>query len=357
MSTFHRQAAFSVMLLIVLMMTIGARPTVAEPWPAVDQETRLAELERELQSLRCQLLSHCQECPTSQSRRSGCHLYAGSGVVFTRPHFKESFQNSQINLTSGQQTLHPFSFDYDVTPKVWLGARTANGLGIHADYWQYHHSSNRAVAVADGSNIFASNATTVIFPATIVANDPGEVLVSDSSLETQIVTLMGTLSKTTQSIEMRAGVGLRYALLDQELATSVSDSLGIPQGLLSWSRRFEGLGPAADVEARRRLGESGFSLLAAGGGSLLFGSKTLHRLVLGDVGVPPAAPLLRLDDADEVVGVGNLNFGLEWAQEFCNRTEVSIQGRYDGQLWAEAGAPTLGFLGFEGFGLYVELRR
>jgi hypothetical protein len=64
-----------------------------------------------------------------------------------------------------------------------------------------------------------------------------------------------------------------------------------------------------------------------------------------------------LEEADEVVGIGEFGFGFEWARTMGSGAELAVTGTYDGQLWAEAGAPTLGFLGFQGFGLGVELRR
>ena len=99
-------------------------------------------------------------------------------------------------------------------------------------------------------------------------------------------------------------MGLRYVLLKQELGYSVVDGIGVPQAFLFWNRRYEGLGPSVKLNARRRLGDSGFSALAGGSGALLFGSKDLNRLVVGDIGVPPAIvigitmsiPIARLRD-------------------------------------------------------------
>ncbi len=343
------------------MLALLCRNAQAGELDALGQDERLASLEAEVDWLRGKLVSdrHQASCCDQgrQSCRSKTGCYAGMGLVFARPHFKESFQYSQINLATGQQSLIPFSYDYDVTPQAWLGYRFSKGLGVNLDYWQYDHAGNRAVAVSDGVNIFSANATTVIFPATILADDPGEVLIADSSLETQILNLLGTMETTVGSVHVRAGIGLRYVLLNQELAYTVVDGFGVPQGLLNWSRKYEGLGPSVKLNARRRFGNSNFSGIAGGSGALLFGSKDLDRFVLGDVGTPPAAPFLRLNDADEVVGSGELRFGLEWARTLCNGTHVALQGTYEGQLWAEAGAPTLGFLGFEGFGISAEIRR
>ncbi|NNE00448.1 MAG: hypothetical protein HKN47_24280, partial [Pirellulaceae bacterium] len=130
-----------------------------------DVEERLARLEAEWYALKSQstlCASNSRDQQSCSSRCSDAGLYAGAGVVFAKPHFKESFQYSQINFGTGEQSLVPFSYDYDATPSTWLGYRSSNGLGILVDYWQFDHAGNRATAVSDGVNIYTANATTVI---------------------------------------------------------------------------------------------------------------------------------------------------------------------------------------------------
>ena len=88
----------------------------------------------------------------------------------------------------------------------------------------------------------------------------------------------------------------------------------------------------------------------------MFGTKTINRTVLGDQSPQPASPFLSLEEADEVVGIGEVELGFEWSRPIrCG--QLNVRGTYEGQLWAEGGAPTLGFLGFEGFGIQVGLTR
>ena len=89
----------------------------------------------------------------------------------------------------------------------------------------------------------------------------------------------------------------------------------------------------------------------------MFGEKTLNRSVFNDQSPQPAAPFLTLREADEVVGVGEMGLGVEWAQNLAYGNKMRVRFSYEGQLWAESGAPTLGFLGFEGFGVQVDLNR
>ena len=186
---------------------------------------------------------------------------------------------------------------------------------------------------------------------------PGEVLQSADSISTQIINYYGTYDTTISSFEISGGVGLRNARLEQRLNSVVLDPAGAPIRQLSWQREFNGLGPAVTIDIKRRIGCTAFSAFTQAGGALLFGTKRLNRTVLGDQSPNPSTPFLTLDEADEVVGVGEMNFGLEWSRQLANGYDFNVRGLYEGQLWAEAGAPTIGFLGFEGFGIQFEVKR
>lgn len=315
-------------------------------------ESRVANLEAQLQSL--------QTAPQNYNGDSNCNscgkpgFYFGAAAIWAKPHFKESFEFSQTNVTTGQQTLVPFEYDYDATPMIWVGFNAANGVGLRATYWNFDADGETRTNISDGLNIFGAHAVTIIFPANIFAAIPGSSLTTSSSLETSITNLYATYDATFNTISISGGVGLRYARLRQRLSAVVS---GPAPASLNWTREYYGLGPSMMLDMRKRLGCSRFSGIAKGGGALLFGTKTIDRTVFGDQSPQPASPFLSLDEADEVVGIGEFGFGLEWSKRTARGARFSVAGTYDGQLWAEAGAPTLGFLGFQGFGVHAELRR
>ncbi|MGI9519856.1 MAG: Lpg1974 family pore-forming outer membrane protein [Pirellulaceae bacterium] len=287
-------------------------------------------------------------------------LYFGAGIVLAKPHFKEAFKVSRLDTRNGVQSLIPFSYDYEVTPRLWLGLEKPSGLGIRADYWEFDHAGQEITAQSDGLNIYGAHAVTIIFPANIIAAAPGDTLFSTDRLRTQIFNLHGTMRARIGRAVGRISGGLRYASLTQTLSSRVTPAPGQTAGIpsqLTWERNFEGTGPAASADFRIPFGCCGLAATGNAGGSLLFGDKSINRFVIGDVGVPPAPPLLNLIDADEVVGVFDMGFGMEWRRQMRSGGLLSIYGRYEGQLWAEAGAPTLGFLGFEGYGLGVDVRR
>lgn len=298
-----------------------------------------------------------QPCVDQTCCQSQCGLYAGFAAVFAKPHFKESFEYSQTNTATGMQTLVPFQYDYEFTPRAFVGFKSDSGAGIRGSYWQFKADSAPTDNVADGINIYGAHAVTIIFPANIFAAFPGQTLNTSSSLDTQIFDLFATLDGSVGSVSATGGFGLRYGKLVQSISSMVSVPPGPPTGILQWEREFEGFGPAAFLEAKKRLGTSRLSAVATGGGALLFGKKQLDRTVIGDQSPQPATPFLSLQEADEVVGIGEIGMGTEWAGQFQHGHSLRVRGTYEGQLWAESGAPTLGFLGFEGFGIQIELAR
>lgn len=330
------------------------QPSFAGPNPnrASYLESRLANLESQIQSMQTASSNRIENFSGFENTKAG--FYFGAAAVWAKPHFKEAFQYSQINMVSGQQTLFPFQYDYDATPRIWAGIRNRGGVGLRGTYWSYDANGRSSTNVADGINIFGAHAITIIFPANIIAAIPGSTLQTQDSLETEITNLYATYDMAINGINISGGVGLRYARLLQTLSSVVT---GPAPASLNWTREYNGLGPAVSLDMSKRIGCTRFSGVAKGSGAFLFGTKRINRTVFGDVSPQPASPFLMLNEADEVVGMGEAGFGLQWSATTAAGSELVLRGTYEGQLWAEAGAPTLGFLGFQGFGLQAEFRR
>ncbi len=315
-------------------------------------ESRVANLEAQIQSLQLDSANRVENSGGIENGKAG--FYFGAAAVWVKPHFKEAFQYSQTNVLTGQQTLFPFQYEYDASPRIWVGVRNANGVGLRGTYWSYDGNGNSSTNMSDGFNIYGAHAITIIFPANILAAIPGSTLQNQDSLETQITNLYATYDVALNGITASGGVGLRYASLLQTLSSVVTGPL---PASLDWTREYHGLGPSVALDATKRIGCSRFSGVASGSGAFLFGTKTISRTVFGDASPQPASPFLTLEEADEVVGIGDVGFGLEWSAIMNRGSALTFRGTYEGQFWAEAGAPTLGFLGFQGFALSAELRR
>ena len=324
----------------------------------VDQ--RFAQLEAELDALKAQL---CQASSGACSKQRCCRckncggISAGASLFFAKPHMKESFQATIIDFATSTLSLIPFDYDYDVSPRVWLGYEGKNGLGVRTRYWQYDHDANPCSVTAGPTTFPGVSSVSVIFPAAISTCGPGDILTVGSGLEVHLLDVGGTVRLDIANTQVLASVGVRYASMDQSFH-SVATKGPVPLGSLNWTRTFEDVGLEMGADIRRRLGNTALTFVGSGRGSLVFEEKEIRRTTLGDITPSPSAvpPVVVLDDADEVSGIFELLAGLAWERK-TKFGRLFAQGTYETQLWTAAGAPTLTFLGFDGFALSFGLDR
>ncbi len=337
-------------------------------------ETRISELESQIESLQVGSSNpcHCQTGPNGGCSCQRCGWYGGAGIVWVKPHFKEAFEYSETTIPppyneKGTQTqiLIPFEYHHNATGRYWLGFKNKNQMGIRANYWRFNRGgSSFSQSFLDTSSgnlvVYGAHAVNIMFPANIATTIPGQILETQNRLKTDIFNLYGTYDTVYNGIEVSAAAGLRFAKLKQNIWASVFFE-GAPQDQsLEWFRQFKGVGPSVSIEGKKRLACTRFSAVASGGGGLLFGTKEIQRTVIGDQTRPfdvQTPSTLSFNEADEVVGIGELGLGLEWSVTLPQGCQLNLRGTYEGQLWSEGGAPTLGFLGFEGFGFQGELKR
>jgi len=109
------------------------------------------------------------------------------------------------------------------------------------------------------------------------------------------------------------------------------------------------------LEVERPIGNWGLAFVGSFRGSLLYGNKDLYRDATNAVVEGPAS--VSLHHAKEVLGIGEIELGLQLTRVMCNGTRVFVRSTYEGQLWSDSGTPTLGYLGFEGFGTQIGFAR
>ncbi len=332
-------------------------PTLAQlPSEALvnEHDQRITDLESELAQLRRSIYHK----PTTDC--SCASWTAGYSFLFTKLHYKESFQAIVSDLGTGTQNLIPFDNDYESTPRVWMGYQTKSGLGVRGTYWNFDHASRPFNATSNGVQIPSATSTSVIFPALIVAPFPGDELSVNQSMRATTVDLEATYNLRIQRFEANIGGGLRYAHTDQRFNASVTPGPVIfaSPAALQWQREFEGIGPLLSAQGRLPLGCSGFYGLGGVNLSFLFGDKNLTRIVANDATPPPnrGLPVLVFDGSDEITGVYGASIGTGWRRQTpVGRT--FIEGAYESQLWTDGGAPTMTFAGFNGFSVSLGIMR
>ena len=352
--------------------------TQAVAQDSTDVNVRLAELQQEMAELRAEIESPIrqtsytptpygfgcgEECTAGKNGSQNCScsrnpvFQIGAEFLFAKPHMKESFDSTVMNVVTGQQQLIPLSFDRDLAPRFWGQINTASGVGIRAKYWSFDDGFSSS-AVATPTTFPGATAVTVIFPAAISTMAPGDILNTSMSLDVDTLDIEGTKQMTMAGVYINGGVGLRHARMEQVVRDAVVRGGNTIQSL-AWHRSFNGIGPTVSGDVRYPLGQGGFSAVTNIRGSLLFGEKTISRTVVGDVTPPPntTLPIVSLNDADEVSGIFELALGLEYSRNYGRFGDVFVRGMYEGQLWTAAGAPTLTFLGFDGFSIAIGLTR
>lgn len=286
-------------------------------------------------------------------------LYAGFSFVFAKPHYKESFQATHIDLAAAQMNLIPFDFDFELAPRVWIGYLGPQDRGFQFQYWLYDHDGNSLTEVADAGNVYGAQTVTVVIPAAISTVNPGDVLHVTNALRFETFDLEGVKRYYLGDSRFLVSGGLRGASVEQNYLATVSTS-GFKTQSLRTFRTFEGVGPTIGALALVPSGMPHVEFVGQFRAALLYGEKSLGREL------SPAQPIsgtmapdlsgVLLDSADEVFGGGGVELGLVWSRP-TRGGDLFCQASYSGELWTEAGAPTLTFLGFEGFSVAVGLNR
>lgn len=278
-------------------------------------------------------------------------LYAEVDFLFVRPNMKESFQATATVPPAGPMSLIPIQGDFNLSPRFELGMALTDDLGVRASYWYYDHNMEAFNGTSSLAAIYGATAVTTVYPANIAA-PPGATLHVQSAIRAQSLDLEGVIPLQIGRTLITASGGLEYASLQQSYDAGV---LGTPIAL-NFDRNMHGVGPTLAMEARHPLGDTGFAFVGAGRGALLVAEKNLHRTVVGDVTPTPGPAVITLANAGEPTGVFEFSLGVEWNRELGEWGDLLLGASYESQLWTGGGAPTMTYLGFDGFAASVGLR-
>lgn len=381
----------AVATLLAVAMSLPARaaePVSSEAWEA--QQAQIKQLENELAALKSRLDSGtgvkqagyveydsaaatgttsgfsnatevsgdcgCSECDF------GCHpsgVYAGGAAVWYRPFFEDNIAITRSTLVGPGAFVTEstsFHYDYEVTPRVWLGYVADGGLGIRGQYWQFDAQA-QPVALADGDNltflaVAANNAANTI--GLNQTTGDGNALVANHSLKLEIADLEATKRIYGGYTTMVFSGGARYVQMEQDFRATGLAPNGQIVGLFQHRLTYEGVGPTVALDLRRPLGWSPLSLIGGARGSILFGST--DQLIVSEV---PGQIGVGVREEEEVMSILETQFGLEWAYHIAANGRFFVSGVIEAQLWQNAGSASLdtGDLGLIGFGLNAGLAR
>ena len=365
-------------LLTWMMAVLGFTgwTAAAEPLPTYvsyrNLESTLQTQSAELEELRARLASlereiaHGDSSPSDRyvvssgpgTCQSGCipqeccdpwTVYAGSEVVWLKPHFRGAVAATIFDTNNFAAEVVELDYDFELSGRYWLGFRGPDGLGARVRYWQWEHLAATESFTVDPTIIPALAVEipgTVGFAALTFNALPGNEIEISHRLEMATLDFEGTQDFQLGATELRLAAGLRYLRLNQELALAIDAA-----ALSRWARyrqSFEGIGPTIAMELKRAIGFN-LSLYAQARGSVTLGERNDRISAF----IPPAFNVVYTrDGADDLISVGELGLGVQ-----ADFGSLFIRGGYEGQIWWNAGGPNdgVGDMGLHGVSVGVGL--
>lgn len=278
---------------------------------------RLAELEANVASLRSQLDSQAATAPGCVAPccapRPNAWLLgsypsgwiAGYESVIVKPFF----QSNEVvtNLTNGS-----FAWNYQYSPRVWLGYVGESGLGARARYWQFDHTSGGATLDIDqGNGNFL----------TIATNNRLRIYTIDAEV-TQRVGLGRFL--------FNFAAGGRYAEFGNGINANTSFQ-GQPAGTGFLGLNFRGGGPTLAAEAWRPL-IGGLALYGNGRASLLYGNSTTTFASSDGNG-----PFIQQLSQATLLPIFETQLGVQWTTVLAGGSTFFVRTGIEAQLWNSVG--------------------
>ncbi|MDH3719669.1 MAG: Lpg1974 family pore-forming outer membrane protein [Planctomycetota bacterium] len=286
----------------------------------------------------------------------GCGFYGGFAFVWMRPRFD---QNAAIVIDPVPgNTVVPFSYDREITPRAWFGYQNAEGGGLRVRYWEFDAAANTEVyspiPAATPAFLFVYGASGNL--ARNAFADVGETMTSDHALELTTIDLEATQRFHWHNIDLLAGLGLRYAQMDQVGQAIVTDGAGALSESVHNDHDFEGIGPMISLEIVRPLLSDRFSIYGSLRGSILLGDASQRITEVKNGGADMVTDVVNQDD---ILSIGEIELGLQFSRPWGDSAVVFIRGGYEGQVWWGAGGPTdtASNLGLDGVSLSLGIYR
>lgn len=244
---------------------------------------------------------------------------------------KPFFQNNN-SISQSTGSNQSFDFDYEVAPEFQVGFESKYGPGVEFNYFQFDQNSENAVFVSDGVNA----GTTSVFSeggnywTRIVADDAGETLNVDHSLEVHQFSMTFFKELKFRRSRLNGKFGLQYVSIAQELDAELTDGGGANIGNLRHVTDMRAYGPKVGFEYFRPIGHTPLALVNTFGGSLLFGNRdqfiqNSYTNQTSQVG------------ADEFLSIFDIGFAIQSHRRIGETRSVFWRIGYTTQAWLGGG--------------------
>ena len=263
-------------------------------------------------------------------------FYGGLELIWIRPNFDQNV--AMIVDPPVGNTLVPFEYDYQLSPRAWLGWQSCNGLGFRATYFRFDESANReavtAVAGATPVYLFVYGAGGNL--SRNANANVGQTLVSNHALKLGSLDLEATQFFRWRHSQAILGMGVRMADVEQTASGEVFNAGGTLEEVVRNDLDLAAAGPTLSAQLTRGIGDSNFGIFAATRASLLV-SETEQRIY-----EMKGAYTTELEDIAiqrEILGNLELGLGLQYQQALGQSASMFVRTGYECQLWLDAGGP------------------
>jgi hypothetical protein len=259
---------------------------------------------------KCDDLS-CNDCPTS-------NFYAGFDLAVLKPHIgtigAEFFGHPAVDVTP--------SFDYEASPRIWLGWDNAEGVGVRARYWTFESDATLAFP-QDGNHDFF-----------------GPVLGTTSWLNADTLDFEATLRGCLGQLQFQLAGGFRYATIETGLGVygevGEGDNGGDEFALAGIGMDFEGIGPTIAANVVRPIGSRGLALVGSARSSWMYGTTDIYPA--GELAQIPVAAYVD----DHMMQINEVSLGVQWSRCLARGGQISVAAVWEAQAWEWA--PVVGLI-------------
>lgn len=281
-------------------------------------------------------------------------FYGGFEFLWMRAHFDQNV--AMIIDPPVGNILVPFDYDFQFTPRTWLGWQGCDGGGFRATYWRFDSSAatESATAVPGAQPVYVfvygagGNLTRNAY------GDPGETLVSNHSLTLQALDLEATQRFNLSALQCVVGAGVRLADMDQHMRGDIYDAGNALWEVVTNDLSFRGVGPTASLQLWRPLANTRLAGFSGMRGAVLYSETRQAIYEMKDAYVNEVQDVA---EAHEMLSMGEMSIGLQYTHSLGQRAQVFARGSYEGQVWFDVGGPvdSHSTVGLDGIGLATGL--
>jgi hypothetical protein len=293
----------------------------------------------------------CDVCAPTKPRAT---FFAGFEATFVKPRFENNVAFTTMEADGASfESFTDTEFDYDLefTPRVFLGWRHDDSVGLRATWWQFDHAAATASANPP-ANGFGSITHPTFGSVDISSIIPTDTFTAAADLNAYTIDIEATRETGFCGWDLGVAGGLRYAHSEQGYSAELRDDTAALRGSIEYRQSIEGFGPTISLSAYRPIaGDAGFFCKARG--SVLFGDGKSTLAAVEDADLTTPFNTSRTTNRDDLLSIGEIQLGFRW-QSLAKRGQPYrpfLTAAMEGQIWNGAGSATSedGSLGFFGF--------